>query len=351
MPTFAARLVATLFLSSLSLVAARAWGDDAAAAWTVPRTSYGAPDLEGIWTNATITTLERPDGIDSLLLTPEEAERLERERADFYSDYDQPTAAQDEALPAGEDPGGYNTFWMDEGQKLAVVRGEIRSSLIVDPEDGEIPYRLWARLEMLVRFSRFMSVDDPEQRPLGERCIVGFGSTGGPPMLPVLYNNNYQIVQTPDHVAIIVEMNHDARIVRIGGEHPAPHVRTWLGDSVGHWEGDTLVVETTNFHPGQDLRVAIKHALYTSENLMVVERFTRVSPDEMLYGFTMHDPEIYSQPWRAEIPMRRAPGPLYEYACHEGNYALPNILAGARAEERDEAASSWWRTLASRFGG
>lgn len=329
---------------AVALVWALAWGGASAAdGWVMPRTSAGTPDLQGIWTNSTITTLERPDDIDSLVLTPEEAALLERKNADFYEAYDQPTPTDGEALPEGSDPGGYNTFWMDPGTHLAVVNGEIRSSLIVDPADGEIPYRLKARWNMFWRFLDFIGHDNPEQRPLGERCMVGFGSTGGPPMLPVLYNNNYQIVQTADTVMILVEMNQDARIIRMDREHLPQNIRPWLGDSIGHWDGDTLVVETTNFHPGQGLRVATQHALFSSQNLKVTERFTMIGPGQMLYSFEMDDPEVYSSVWRAEIPMRRAPGPIYEYACHEGNYALPNILAGARAEDRASAENPWWK--------
>ena len=328
-----------------TLAVAAAAGD---ASWTPPRTAFGAPDLQGIWTSATITTLERPDSIENLVVTPEEAMRIEGRRADFFDAIDSPTESVDEPLPAGEDPGGYNTFWLDEGTKLAVVNGEIRSSLIVEPEDGQVPYRLWTYVKMVGAFFRFLGYDGPEQRPLGERCIVGYGSSGGPPMLPVLYNNNYQIVQSSGHVMILVEMNHDARVVRIGGEHPPANVKKWLGDSIGHWDGDSLVVETTNFHPGQGMRAAFRHVLFSSVNLKVTERFTRVGPDEILYEFTMDDPETYSQPWRGEIPLRASVGPIYEYACHEGNYALAGILAGARAEEKAEAAESWWRSLFSK---
>jgi len=153
-------------------------------------------------------------------------------------------------------------------------------------------------------------------------------------MLPVLYNNNYQIVQSPGHVLILVEMNHDARIVRIDGEHLPDHVRPWLGDSIGWWEGDTLVVETTNFHPDQEFRPAILHTLYLPFDAKVTERFTRVADDVILYEFEVEHPTHYTQSWRAQIPLNAAAGPIFEYACHEGNYALPSILAGARAEER-----------------
>ena len=152
-------------------------------------------------------------------------------------------------------------------------------------------------------------------------------------MLPVLYNNHYQIVQTPDHAVILVEMNHDARIIRMSDEHMPQNIRKGLGDSIGHWDGDTLVVETRNFHPNQKFRAAVKHMLYFSEELAVTERFTPVSENEILYDVTVDDPGAFTDSWRAEIPLRKADGPIYEYACHEGNYALPGILAGARATD------------------
>ncbi len=337
----AAATLGLLALSGSSLLLA---GD-----YQAPRTVHGAPDLQGLWTNATITTLERPDHLPRLVLTATEAAEIEQTRAEFYERYDEPEKV-DGTLPQASDPGGYNTFWMDEGTRLARVNGEIRSSLIVEPEDGKIPYRLLARLGMVRYFAKFMNFDGPEVRPLGERCVVGFGSTGGPPMLPVLYNNHYQIVQSAGHVMILVEMNHDARIVRLNAEHAPGHVRKWLGDSIGWWEGDTLVVETTNFHPDQSFRAATKHVLMTSEHLKVTERFTRVGEGEILYEFLMEDPTVYSRPWRGEIPLRAAPGPIYEYACHEGNYAMRGILGGARLDEKEGKAKPWWQNALALFG-
>jgi hypothetical protein len=326
------------------------WTGAAGAEYQVPRTSFGDPDLQGIWTNATITTLERPDGVENLVLTDKQAAVLEDRRKAFYESYE--ASGQGEGTPeAGADPGGYNTVWMDEGELLARVDGEIRSSIVVEPADGRIPYRLLARLEMLRYFGRFLSYDGPEVRPLGERCMVGFGSTGGPPMLPVLYNNNYQIVQSPGHLMILVEMNHDARIVRLGGEHPPSQVRKWLGDSIGHWDGDTLVVETTNFHPDQSFRAALKHILLSSPNLTVTERFTRVAHDQIRYEFTMDDPTVYARPWRGELPLRASAGPVYEYACHEGNYALEGILRGARLDEASGNKPPLWQRLLVSLGG
>ncbi|MCP5056202.1 MAG: hypothetical protein GY937_05680 [bacterium] len=324
--THPCRIAAVSILATI-LLAKAAPGQTA---WTLPRMADGAPDLQGTWTNATITGLERPDGIDALVLTPEEARQIEGRTKDFFDAVDEVPEGD---LPAGEDVGGYNTFWMDAGSRLAIVDGEIRSSLIVEPEDGKIPYSWRGMASLAKQYWRLRNADDPESRLLGERCLVGFGSTGGPPMLPVLYNNHYQIVQSPGFVMILVEMNHNVRMIRIGGSHLPANIRPWLGDSVGHWEGDTLVVETTNFHPGQGFRASLRHRLYMSEDAKVVERFTRVGEHEIQYEFEVDDPSVFKQAWNGEIPFLEADGQIYEYACHEGNYSLSNILAGARAED------------------
>jgi len=177
--------------------------------------------------------------------------------------------------------------------------------------------------------------DGPEVRPIGERCVIGFGSSTGPPKLPVLYNNLTQILQTQGYVVLMAEMVHDARIIRIGGKFQDPPMNPWLGDSIGYYEEDTLVVQTTNFHPQQSLRSSLDHRFYASSEMKVTERFTRVAEDVILYQFTVEDPENYSQPWSGELPMNLSDENMYEYACHEGNYALSGILAGARRAERD----------------
>jgi hypothetical protein len=220
------------------------------------------------------------------------------------------------------------------------VKGEKRTSIIIDPPNGKMPGMTSEaqkrNAERMAAFRRGGAggggmADGPEMRPLGERCILSFGSSAGPPMLPSMYNNNYQIVQSKDRVVILVEMVHDARVVRIGGQHLPSNVRLWMGDSIGHYEGDTLVVETTNFNRGQNFRGA-------SENLKVTERFTRAAPNQLVYQFTVEDPTTFNQPFTGELNMNATPDNLYEYACHEGNYALPGILAGARQEESDAAA-------------
>jgi hypothetical protein len=312
--------------------------------WKVPRTPDGRPDLQGNWTNGTITPIERPAG-QPRALAPEQVARLEKIRTDTIERLSRPSDPNRVAPPKGGDGsvgaaggvGGYNYFWIDAGDRIAVVGGEYRSSLIVDPPDGRIPpltADARARFgEMVQRNRQFGQYDNPENRPLAERCIMSFGSNAGPPMLPnYFYNNNYTIVQTPDQVMILTEMVHDARIIPLrGGDRLPAHVRPWMGDSQGRWEGDTLVVETTNVHPLQILRGP-------TDYLKVIERFHLVDAQTILYRFTVDDPRTYTQPWSGEVPFVALDEQIYEYACHEGNYALSNVLSGARAQERDAAA-------------
>ena len=307
----------------------------AADPWRAPKTVFGTPDLQGTWTNATITALERPAQFDTLVLTEEQTAEWEGRTEEFMRAIDE---VPEEGLQAGDNVGGYNSFWMDPGTRALRVGGEARSSIIVAPEDGRLPFRLGARMKLGAFLMRVQGgFDGPEQRPLGERCIVGFGSTGGPPMLPVLYNNHYQITQSRDSVTILVEMNHNVRHIRVD-EDPLPEgVTPWMGDSIGTWEGDTLKVVTRSFHPGQSFRAAIKHQFYLTEDAVVTEWFTRVSEREILYRFEVDDPGAYTAVWAGEQTLRATTDPIYEYACHEGNYALTNILNGARLEEREAA--------------
>jgi hypothetical protein len=315
---------------------------------SVPRTSDGKPDLQGNWTNATMTQLERPEGMP-LTMTKEEVAKLEQGFADRVERLAQNSDPNRPAPPKGGDGstgaagmvGGYNNFWIDSGDSVAMVNGEYRRSLIVDPPNGRVPaqtpearQRAQQRLAMMKGRGQY---DHPEMRPLAERCLMSFGSNAGPPMLPnYFYNNNYQIVQTKDHLMILVEMVHDVRVIRIADptkgtpERLPKHIRPWMGDSIGRWEGDTLVVETTNFHPLQQFRGA-------SENLKVTERFERAGPDTLLYKFTIDDPTTFTAPWSGEVPYKRTDELIYEYACHEGNYALSNVLSGERDRERREA--------------
>lgn len=320
-------------------------------ATALPRTPDGHPDLQGTYDLATLTPTDRPAMFgDRLTMTDEEARRLERMVADRIQQADQPIAADRSAPPIGGDGstgaagnvGGYNNFWLDAGTKYVTINGQKRTSIIVDPPNGRAPQPIRGQrnarpaaapeaAESDTRLELGAAYDDPERRPLGERCLLGFGSTSGPPALPVLYNNLHQIVQTKDHVMILNEMNHDARIVRMNSRHLPPTIRNWMGDSIGHWEGDTLVVDTTNFTDKTRFRGS-------SQNLHVVERFSRIDQNTLLYQFTVEDPSTWEKPWRGEYTWPATDDLLYEYACHEANYALGNILRGARQRDAEAAA-------------
>ena len=310
----------------------------AAGSWVVPRTPDGHPDLQGNWTNMTITPFERPEDQESPVLTWEEVQERQGDAEGHIELRAQPTDPDRTELgPAGLAPGwGYNQVYFERGTNIAIVNGEFRSSLLTNPSDGRRPALTPEGERRVARYRAtrepFEQYDHPEMRPLADRCLMSFGSSAGPPMYPSVYNNNYTIVQTADHILIMAEMVHDARIIRIGdGPRLPPHIRPWMGDSWGRWEGDTLVVETTNFHPSQVLR-----GIPPSEHLKVTERFTRMD-EGILYEFTVDDPTTYSSPWGGEIPFRPLNDRVYEYACHEGNYAMPAILSGARYQERLEA--------------
>jgi len=289
--------------------------------WTALRTTDGRPDLEGFWTNATVTPLERPTDLASKeVFTEEEAAEYARQIIERNS-LDGRNLSPTDVFVA------YNDLWYERGTKVDSTR---RTSLIVDPPDGRIPPSTpqgQKRAAELAEMRRLHPADGPEDRSLNERCIKW--GTAGPPMLPGPYNNNYQIAQTADYVIIEVEMIHDARIIPLDGRpHLPQNIRLWLGDSRGHWEGDTLVVDTTNFRPDATYRNTVP------ESLHLTERFTRVSADTIQYEFTVDDPATYTKPWSAAVSLTKGPGPVYEYACHEGNYAMEGILAGARAQEK-----------------
>jgi hypothetical protein len=329
-------------LAAFALSAILTAGAAQAADYHAPKNGFGQPDLQGTWTNASLTSLQRPAMFKSLTLTDAEAAAMEKRRAAARAQQDKPTDPKSGAPPEANDPGGYNASWTDPGVSLGRIGGQVRTSWIVEPADGQLPYSVIGKAAYIEALRKARnSWDGPENRPLGERCILGFGSTAGPPMLNVLYNNNYQIVQSKDSVAILVEMNHDVRIVRLVGKdsadkkHLPGFMRPWMGDSIGWWDGDTLVVETTNFNPGESLRPYFSNSILLSPGAKVTERFTRVSPTQILYRFEVDDPATYSQVWKAEMPLNAAKGPVYEYACHEGNYALPGILAGARKADRE----------------
>jgi hypothetical protein len=295
---------------------------------TVPLAADGHPDLQGIWTNETITPLERAAAFaNKPTLTDEEARAYEKSDAEELKKVDGASEGPLLAAAGSSGTGGYNIVYIDRGSELERVDGVKRTSLIIDPPDGKVPpMTAEARQKIAAAIRNYNRFDSVKDRPASERCLLGFGSTAGPPMLPVLYNNNYQIVQSPDAVMILVEMVHDVRIIRINGTHPASSVRQWLGDSIGQWEGDTLVVDTTNFSPQSGFRGS-------SENLHVIERFKRVDAHTILYRATIDDPTTFSKIWTVEYPFVATKGPVYEYACHEGNYALTDILGGARKSD------------------
>jgi hypothetical protein len=324
----------------------------------IPRTPDGHPDLQGTYDLATLTPLQRAAG-SPLVLTDEAAKKLEKQVADRTARDAGPVAADRKAPPTGGDGspgpygnvGGYNNFWLDPGTQYTAIDGQKRASLIVDPPDGRVPAltelaqqrnttrRYRPTSDQAGRdddpgFEGPTAYDDPEIRPLAERCLVGFSSTSGPPILPTyFYNNLHQIVQTPTSIVILTEMVHDARVVRIGGTHLPGTIKKWLGDSIGHWDGDTLVVETTNFTDNTRF-------MGSTENLKVTERFTRVDARTLRYQFTIEDPATWVKPWTAEYAWPITNESIYEYACHEGNYAMGNILRGARLKEIDEARKS-----------
>ena len=314
------------------------------------RTAWGDPDLQGVWDFRTITLMERPlELAGKPVLTAEEAAGYEaRENRRQNRDLVDPTKGGAIYPPASE--GGvvpYNEFWYDRGSSLAEGG---RTSLIVDPPDGRIPPLVPGAAQQgravsadvegqrPVRFrSGGIGADGPEDRALGERCIIGFNA--GPPMIPSAYNNTMQVLQTPDHVVILNEMIHDARIVPLDGRaHVAQSIRQWMGDSRGRWEGDTLVVESTNFtDKTASFNPTIQSAAGTGATLHLVERFTRTGAGTLRYEFTVQDPDTFTRPFTGVIPMATGDGPLFEYACHEGNYGMFNVLAGARAQEEQEA--------------
>ena len=311
-------------LMSLTLVASVAAVADK---YEIPRLGDGTPDLQGFWSNSTATPLERSrDHGNRRALTPEEAKQISdaafaRVEADAKPTDPNAPAPDAENLPP---VGNYNLFWTDRGMYVTEIGGEYRTSMIIDPPDGRIPPRVRNTADRSERQGR--TNDGPEGRGLGERCLLGFGSTSGPPMLPTMYNSYYQFVQAPGYMMILVEMVHDARIIRIGDNLQHDPRRKWMGDSIGHWEGDTLVVETTNFREEQSFRGS-------SPDMVVTERFTRVADDKIHYRFTIDDPTAFSKPFTAELNFNTSPEPIYEYACHEGNYGLEGILQGARLEE------------------
>jgi hypothetical protein len=284
--------------------------------YRAPRTPWGAPDLNGLWSNSSLTQLERPDELKTLVVPERTAKVWEVFRLN----------------KAPKDPednvGGLESEWWETGIGMARVRGQARSSWIVAPADGKLPFTpAFKAFRKARNETRKTNSDGAEARDLGERCLDP--SAAGPPLMNGGYNDNYQLVQTAGAVAIHAEYMHDVRIVRIGGKHPPPQVREWLGDSIGRWEGQTLVVETTNFTP----EVVDDPKRDPAADMRVIERFTRTGPGEITYAFAVTNPANYAQTWQGEMVFHAGKGPIYEYACHEGNYAIVDVLTGARHAE------------------
>ncbi|MFL5296333.1 MAG: hypothetical protein ACJ798_08125 [Phenylobacterium sp.] len=313
-----------------------------AAAPKAPAPKEWARNFEGVWTNATVTRLERPAAFSQLVVPKEQADAVAKataarlQAANGRSDLGQ-GAFKDENATAG-----YNSYWIDSGDGLMRVRGEARSSFITSPADGKMPFRNRAKSLALMNRdgveyqSGKGAYTDPEDLPIRERCLIAQSDAGGPVMLNAIYNNNYSFFVTPGYFVIDLEMNHDVRIAPIfasAGQARASHqpakIRPWLGDTVAWWEGDTLVTETKNVNPIQEGRTLTP----VSSQGTVTERFTRIAKDELLYQFKVDDPVHYTQAWSGEYSFKPAKGQIYEYACHEGNYAMEGILRGARLAE------------------
>ena len=354
--------LAILASVSLSSFPATAQTAKPAAKSEIRRMPDGHPDLQGTYDLATMTPLERLPGLPASL-TKEQAEKLQKAEADRRKADNGELPKAGQAKPAtsyfglleqlgGGDVGGYNRLWLNQGTTYTMVDGQIRTSLVVDPADGKVPplnaaaKKRHADSEALptsdaaednnqdaAAAAARGEYDNPEQRPLSERCILGFGSTSGPPMLPdYFYNDNHQIVQTSDTIMILSEMIHDARIVRMNQPHLDKKFRFWMGDSVGHWEGDTLVIDTTNFNDKTRFRGS-------TENLHVIERLSRLDDKTLLYRFTVEDPQTWDRPWTGEQSWPVTDKPILEYACHEGNIALGDVMRGARHQEAEAAAA------------
>jgi len=319
-------------LLSLSLFCAGANAQQ----YEIPYTEWGAPDLQGVWKHATVMPFERSKELgEKSTYTEEEVLALERR---VQQRFDQGNEPLDPNRPAPEVAeslppiGNYDLFWRDDAQFLPTINGEFRTSAIIEPADGRMPeVKPEARERMLAARGgrRGRTNDGPEGRSLGERCLVAFGNLSGPVMSPIIYNSHLQFVQSPGYVTIVAEMVHDARIIKIANERntAAAAQRKWMGDSIGRWEGDTLVVETRHFNTWHSLRGL------PVDNVTITETFRRESDYKMVYGFRVNDPTVFADEFYGEYPLSRIDEPIYEYACHEGNYGMFGILQGARRLE------------------
>ena len=292
--------------------------------WSAPRTAWGVPDLRGVWDFRTITPLERPARLgEQEVFSDEQAAEF---RVEELGRRNKDRRASDGISAEQDVRNAYNQFWWDYGNELTEDK---RTSLIVDPPNGRIPAMTEPARERYaaIRAARARAPHGPEDRGVAERCILGFNA--GPPYTPSAYNNNVHIFQTPGYAVLLIEMVNDARIVPLDGrDHLPDHMRQWRGDARGRWEGDTLVVESRNFTDKTSYRG-------TGPNMVLTERFTRVAPDRVVYEYTISDPDSFQRPWSAVVPMKKTGQPMFEYACHEGNYSMFTMLEGARAAEKE----------------
>ena len=311
----------------------------AAQEYQIPKTEWGVPDFQGVWKHATVMPLERPIELgEKRAYTEAEAIALESVVQQKFEDNNEPLDPNRpppvvaESLPP---IGNYDLFWRDDAKFIPTINGEFRTSAIIDPTNGRMPERTAQFDARMTQFSGGRpgrTSDGPEGRGLGERCLVGFGNSAGPVMSPVIYNSHLQFTQSPGYVTITAEMVHDTRIVKIADERSAAAEthRKWMGDAIGHWEGDTLVVETKYFNNWHTLRGM------PVNNMTITETFRRESGNKLIYGFTVDDPTLFTSTFSGEYPLSRINEPIYEYACHEGNYGMIGILAGARKLEELE---------------
>jgi hypothetical protein len=329
-------MIRTLMLAAMMVGLA----STAVAAAGVPRAADGHPDLSGVWTNASVTHLTRPKGETKLVVGAAEAQAIAKAAPQVQrQERDAAPVDPKAGAPGVGDPGGYNAFWLDPGATVGLVKGQYRTSWIVDPADGQLPFSAQGKalVTKAAAYSRAADrPDNPEAFEPWDRCIISSRGSGGPGMLNNIYNSNYQIVQTRTYVAIEVEMIHDVRGVPVFASkaaaqaaHGPAALHPWLGDSTGWWEGDTFVIETVHVNAEQGRAGPI----FLTPQGRVTERLTRISPSQIFYSFQVEDPTYYSRPWTAEMSLSAGPSRLYEYACHEGNYALPDILSGMRAGE------------------
>lgn len=348
-------LAAILSIVALAQNAKPAAGKPAGATAQGPRTADGKPDFSGVYDITTLTPVMRPPSLAARKsLTDEEAQKQAKAMADQMAKLNQPTDPNRPAPPKGGDGsegaagnvGGYNGVFVDYGSSAFKLDGQFRTSIIVDPPNGRMPAMTPEAMKKAASRMRRERAnrgdawwvkenitpgpyDDPELRPMAERCIMSFGQSATTPMLPnYFYNNLKQIVQSKDTIMILNEMIHDARIIRMNAQHEPPEIRRWMGDSVGHWEGDTLVIDTTNFNDTPALAMA-------DRNLHVIERISRIDAKTLLYQFTIDDPTVWTAKWTGEMPWPATDARIYEYACHEGNYSFANILKGARLLEAE----------------